>query len=431
MLDIRFIRDNAEAVQTAARQKGYDVDIEHLLKRDKERRETQTKVDELRQERNELSAKFKGHKPLEEELEKGRQIKTELAELEDHLRVLDIEVETLLKKVPNMPLSMVPIGASEDENVVIKTVGSKPEFDFEPRNHWDIALVRDWIDKERAAKVAGARFAYIKGGLVRLQWAMMNFAMDVLTDETIIKQLIEENNLNIRPKAFTPILPPAMIRTEVYEQTARLDGEEVTYKLADDDLWMNASAEHSLCPMYKDEIIDEQDLPIRYAGYTTAFRREAGTYGKDMEGIIRLHQFDKFEMQTFSTPETSLDEHYLMVAVQEYLMKQLELPYQVLEKCTADIGGPNAKGIDIEVWLPGQNKYRETHTADLITDYQTRRLQTRLRRDDESLEFAHTNDATAFSQRPLVGIIENNQTKDGEVRIPRVLQKYLGGKEIL
>jgi seryl-tRNA synthetase len=207
-----------------------------------------------------------------------------------------------------------------------------------------------------------------------------------------------------------------------------LNAQEQTYKLEDDDLWLNASAEHSMAPMYQGEVIDEAELPLRFAGYATSFRREAGTYGKDTEGIFRLHQFDKLEMESFTVGEQSLDEHLFMVAIQEYLMSQLELPYQVIMKCTADIGKPNARGVDINTWLPGQQKYRETHTADLITDYQTRRLQTRVRRTSGELELAHTNDATGFSQRPLVAILENYQQADGSVRVPAVLQKYYGGE---
>lgn len=431
MLDIRYIRQNQQKVQTAAEQKGYSVDVSRVVSLDEQRRELQTKADELRQERNELAKSLKQGKPSEEQLNRGRELKTDLAEVEDHLRIVEGEFTTVLKKIPNMPLDMVPVGASEDENVVIKTVGKKPVFDFEPKNHWQIGEARGWIDKERAAKVAGSRFAYVKGELVRLHFAVVQFAMDILGDEEKLKQIIADNNLQISSKPFVPVLPPAMVRTEVYDQTARLDGEAVTYKLSDDELWLNASAEHSLCPMYKDEIVPVAELPLRYVGYTTAFRREAGTYGKDMEGIFRMHQFDKLEMQSFSTPEDSLQEHLLLVAVQEYMMSQLELPYQVIEKCTADIGGPNAKGIDIDTWLPGQDKYRETHTADLMTDYQTRRLQTRLKRDNGSLELVHTNDATAFSQRPLIAIIENYQTADGRVRVPKVLQSYMGGRELL
>src|SRR5581483_11866572 len=210
----------------------------------------------------------------------------------------------------------------------------------------------------------GSRFAYIKGDLVRLQFAIVQFVLQTLGDERVIQKLIQENDLDLVAKPFTPVIPPAMLRTEPYEASARLNAEEVTYKVEQDDLWLNASAEHTLCTMYWNEILPEDQLPIRYIGYSTSFRREAGTYGKDTEGILRMHQFDKLEMEVFSNGETGLQEHLLLIAIQEYLMQQLGLPYQVLQKCTADIGKPNARGVDIEAWLPGQGAYRETHTAD-------------------------------------------------------------------
>ncbi|HUC20006.1 MAG TPA: aminoacyl--tRNA ligase-related protein, partial [Candidatus Polarisedimenticolaceae bacterium] len=285
----------------------------------------------------------------------------------------------------------------------------------------------DWIDKERAAKVSGSRFAYIKGSLVRLQFALMQYGLNVLTDETKLAEIAEAAGLKVSAKPFVPVLPPPMIRTDVYEATGRLNGAEVTYKLEDDDLWLNGSAEHSLCAMYQNEILPEADLPIRYVGYATSFRREAGTYGKDMEGIFRMHHFDKMEMESFTTADVGLDEHLFMIAIQEYLMQQLGLPYQVIMKSTADIGKPNARGVDINTWLPGQDKYRETHSADFISDYQTRALQTRVRRES-GVELAHTNDATAYAMgRTLIAIIENYQTKDGKVRVPDVLQPAYGG----
>lgn len=431
MIDIQYIRDNPEKVAEAAKQKGYNIDIPSLLAVDNDRRILMAQVEALRQRRNEIASSMKGGKPTPELIDEGKQIKLELASRETLLAEADAEWLTNLKKVPNMPLADVPIGASEDENVIAKTVGKLPEFDFEPKNHAEIAEAKGWIDKERAAKVAGSRFAYIKGDLVMLDWAMNMFVLSKLTDQAFITGLISKNNLNLSDKPFTPVQPPAVARTEVYEATGRLNKEEQTYKLEQDDLWLNASAEHVLAPMYLNEIIDEKDLPIRYVGQTTAFRREAGTYGKDMEGIFRLHQFNKLEMETFSIGDTSFDEHLLMVAIQEEIMQLLELPYRVVQKCTADIGGPNARGIDIDAWLPGQGKYRETHTADLITDYQTRRMQTRVRRAGGTIELAHTNDATALSQRPLIAIIENYQTIDGNVRVPKALQNYLGGKEII
>ncbi len=431
MLDIRYIREHAARVQEASEQKGYHPDITHLLQLDEERRELLGKVEELRKERNDVSSQAKQQKPNEQQITRGRALKTEIAELEDRLRVVDDEFIVLLKQVPNMPLDYVPVGTSEDGNVVAKTVGEQPRFDFDPKNHWEIALARDWIDKERAAKVAGARFAYVKGDLVRLHFALMSYGMDVLTDEAVLQRIIQENDLQVPHKPFTLVMPPAVARTDVYDATARLNKEEQTYKLADDDLWLNASAEHVMAPMYLGEILDEAQLPVRLVGYTTAFRREAGTYGKDTEGILRMHQFDKLEMESFTTAETGLEEHRFMIAIQEYLMQQLELPYRVLQKCTADIGGPNAAGVDLDTWLPGQQKYRETHTADYITDYQARRMQTRVRRESGELEFVHTNDATAFSQRPLIAIIENNQRADGTITVPRVLRPYLGGRESL
>jgi seryl-tRNA synthetase len=334
--------------------------------------------------------------------------------------------------VPNVALDSVPVGSSEDENVVIKTVGDKPQFDFVPKTHWEIAEARDWIDKERAAKIAGARFAYLKGSLVRLEMALWHYGMDVLSSSEVLRQIIDDNNLKgVSDKPFTPIIPPAVARTDVFQATGRLNREEQTYKLEDEDLWLNASAEHTMAPMYMNEILSEADLPLRLVGYTTAFRREAGTYGKDAEGIFRLHQFNKLEMESFTTAEDGLDEHLFMVAIQEYLMTQLGLPFQTLEKCTADIGRPNAKGVDINTWLPGQGAYRETHTADYITDYQARPMKTRVRRADGAVELVHTNDATVFSERPLVAIIENYQTVDNRVVVPEVLRPYMNGREII
>lgn len=433
MLDIRYIRENPERVKEFSKQKGYDIDVDHVLSLDRERRGLQQKADELRTERNSIADAMKksGGKPDPESIERGRVVKAELAEVEERFRVIDEEFVISLRAIPNAPLDSVPVGASEDENVVIKTVGEKPQFDFAPKNHAEIAEAKGWLDKERGAKIAGARFVYTKGDLVRLEFALMQFGMNVLSDETILQKIIDENNLNVSAKPFTPVLPPAVAKQAVYEATGRLNRQEQTYKLEDEDLWLNASAEHTISPMYLDEILPEAELPIRYVGYTTAFRREAGTYGKDTEGIFRLHQFNKLEMECFTTAETSLDEHLFQIAIEEYLMTQLELPYRVLEKCTADIGRPNAKGVDIETWFPGQDTYRETHSADHITDYQTRAMKTRVRRHDGTVELAQTNDATVFSQRPLAAILENHQTAEGDVRIPKVLRPYLGGREIL
>jgi len=432
MLDIRFVRENPELVQENARKKGYDVNIAHILDLDAQKRGLSQTVDELREKRNANAASMKGGKPSQEAIDEGRVIKQELAEKEAAFNEVDTEFLDLFKKVPNLATEDVPYGASEDGNVVSKTVGEPTSFDFEPRNHADIANERGWLDKERAAKVAGSRFAYLKGDLVKLQFALVQHVINTLSDQATIAKIATDAGIEISDMPFTPVLPPLMIRTELYDAMDRLEPRDDRYKLEDDDLWLQGSAEHVMGSMHANEIIDEADLPIRYLGYATSFRREAGTYGKDMEGILRMHQFDKLEMESFSTAENGLNEHFLMVAIQEYLLTSLELPYRVIQKCTADIGKPNARGIDMEAWLPGQSQYRETHTADYMTDYQSRRLQTRVRRASGDLELVHTNDATAFALgRAMIAIIENGQNADGTIKIPAVLRPYLGGKEVL
>lgn len=429
MLDIQLIRDNPELVAKKAKLKGYDVDTAQLVGFDKERHELLDQVEQLRRQRNDLAHQTKGSRPTDEQVARGRDIKEKLAGLEPKLEAIELELDKLLSRVPNLPLDDVPIGASEDDNVVVKEWGDKPQFDFEPKSHWQIGEAKNWIDKDRAAKVAGRRFVYLKGDLVLLEFALWQFALSQLTDESVIRKIVADNNLDVSSKPFTPVLPPAVAKEAVFKATGRLNKEEQTYKIEDDDLWLNASAEHTLAPMYLNEIINESDLPLRFVGYTTAFRREAGTYGKDTEGILRLHQFNKMEMETFSSPSRSLNEHLFLVAVQEYLMQSLGLPYQLMNKCTADIGFPNARGMDINVWLPGQGKYRETHTADYITDFQAQGMKTRVRQADGSVVLLHTNDATAYSERPLVAIIENFQTKEGNVKIPDALQPYMNGRK--
>lgn len=432
MIDIAFIRENAELVTTAAKNKNVDVDIVRLLQLDEQRRGQISAIEELRAQRNELSASTKGQRPSDEQIATGAKLKEDLTKHEADFETVDKEYQELLLSVPNIPTADTPVGKSEDENVVVKTVGKKPEFDFVPKTHSEIAEMHDWIDKPRAAKVAGSRFLYLKGSLVRLQFALVNWVMDQLQDEAVLAKIIKDNDLDLVPKAFTPVIPPMLVRTEAYQATARLNAEETTYKLADDDLWLNASAEHSLANMYMNETLPAEQLPIRYIGYATSFRREAGTYGKDMEGMFRNHQFDKLEMETFSTPETGLEEHYLMVGIQEYLLQQLGIHYQVLLKCTADIGIPNARGVDINSWLPGQDAYRETHTADFMGDYQARRAHTKFKSADGTARYVHNNDATALVlSRVPIAIMEQYQQADGSVRIPEVLRPYLGNKEVL
>ena len=431
MLDIRFIRDNAEAVQTAAKHKRCDVSIATLLQLDDERREAQRQVDELRQQRNEIAAKMKDGKPEPGLIEQGKAIKAKLSGLETRLSEVEERYTALLKQVPNMPHADVPVGLSEDENVEVKVVGDIPAFDFVPKNHYEVAEAKGWLDKERAAKVAGARFAYIMGDLVLLQQAIIQFVITSLTNPAVIKEIAEKAGLDVSTKPFIPVLPPLMIRTEPYDQMDRLQPSDDRYKIEGEELWLQGSAEHVLGSMHAGEIFDAKQLPLRYLGFATSFRKEAGTYGKDMEGLIRMHQFDKLEMESFTEAKDSYNEHLLFIAIQEWLLAQLKLPYHVLMKCTADIGKPNARGVDMEVWLPGQGKYRETHTADYMTDYQARRLMTRVRTDN-GVELIHTNDATAFALgRCMVAIIENYQTAEGDVVVPGVLRPYMNGREMI
>ena len=400
---------------------------------DDERKSLSQKIDTLRQERNQISAQMKNGKPDKALIERGKELKKELSDLESKLSEIEPEYLAKLKLVPNVPEDDVPVGLSEDDNEVAEVIGEPTKFDFEPKNHYEIGQARGWIDKERAAKVTGARFAYIKGDMVKLQMAIVNFVMNSLSDESVIKEIIEKNHLDgLSTKPFTLVLPPLMLRTEMYDAMDRLEPREDRYKIEGEELWLQGSAEHVLGSMHQGEIFQESELPVRYLGYATSFRQEAGTYGKDMEGIIRMHQFDKLEMESFSTKETSRKEHELFVAIQRWLIEQLRLPYRVIRKCTFDIGKPDARGIDMEVWLPGQNKYRETHTADYMTDYQSRRLNTRVRREDGEVELVHTNDATAFALgRIMIAVIENYQNEDMTIRIPEVLRKYMDGKETI
>lgn len=431
MIDIQLLRNDPELVKQKSAQKQVEIDVDRILRLDVERRELVQQVESIRQKRNEVSDKMKGGKPDQKLIDEGKQLKLESAHREDLLNKTESELNDLLISIPNIALDNVPIGETEEDNVVIKTVGEAPVFNFEPKPHWEIAEQRDLFDKERAAKVAGSRFVYLKGGIVRLQFALVQYVMDVLGDVEIIQKLIDENELKISAKPFTPILPPAILKTEPYVASARLNASEVTYKLEGDDLWLNASAEHTLCTMYWNEIIPNEELPIRYIGYSTSFRREAGTYGKDTEGIIRLHQFDKLEMEIFSTADSGLDEHKLQIALQEYLVQNLGIRYNFIQKSTADIGKPNASGIDIDCWFPGQKRFIETHTADYMTDYQARDLKIRTKIDDQT-EFLHTNDATAFAlSRILAAIIENYQNEDMSINVPEVLHNYMGGRKVI
>lgn len=432
MLDIQFIRDNTELVRKAIADKQSKVDLDLLLDIDRKRRDLLGRSEELAARRNELAKAQKGGKPTVEAINQGKQLKNDYEKLTDELDKIEAEYFELLYKVPNIPTADTPVGSSEADNQVVSSWGEKPKFDFTPRDHVSLGEDLGLIDLKRAAKVSGARFAYLMGGLVELQFGLMRWVLDVLTDSAALAEIAKVSQVDALPNPFVPMLPPVMLRTDSYAATARLKAEEVTYKLADDDLWLIGSAEHSMVAMFQGEKLDLSNGPKRFLGYSTSFRREAGSYGKDLHGILRMHHFDKLEMESFCSPADGLSEHKFFIAVQEYLMQQLGLHYQVVLKCTADMGDPNARGVDIEVWVPSQNTYRETHSADYMTDYQARRLKLRTTDATGQSEYVHTNDATAFAiGRTLIAIMEQYQQPDGSIAIPEVLQPYCANKKVI
>jgi seryl-tRNA synthetase len=432
MISLDDLRNRPDVYKKACIDKKYYVDIDRILVLDTLRKTSIPRIEEIRAERNAIADAMKGGKPDPALIATSKELKDALQREEESLEPIETELNALLKLVPNVPSTDTPIGTSEDDNVEVYTWGAVPAFAFTPKNHWELAQLHDWIDKDRASKVAGARFAYVKGPLVHLQLALMQYVMHTLSDTNVIAAICTEFKVDADAKPFTPVLPPYMIRTEVFDAMDRLEPREDRYKIEGEELWLQGSAEHVLGSMYMNETLAVASLPIRLLGYASSFRKEAGTYGKDMEGIIRMHQFDKLEMEIIATPEQGLNEHLLTVAIQEYLVRSLELPYRKLLKCTADIGKPNVRGVDIEVWFPGQSKYRETHTADYMTDYQSRRMKTKTKLVSGEIVFIHTIDATAFAiGRIMVGILENNQQADGTVRVPAVLQPYMGGMTVL
>lgn len=427
MLDIKFIRNNIEKVREAIKNKKVNLDLDKLLATDERRRHLLSESESLKAEQNKRS---KGpQSPVD--LEELKALKEKIKLIESELKCVEEDYETLMMMVPNIPTEDTPVGKDESGNKVLRKWGKIKNFDFKPKEHWELGADLDLIDSERAAKVSGTRFAYLKRGLVLVEFALIQYGLSVLTDEKLLKKIIKKAGLDIKSTPFIPVVPPVLIKPDVMQKMARLEPKEERYHIPSDDLYLIGSAEHTLGPMHMDETFKEEDLPVRYVGFSTAFRREAGSYGKDMKGILRVHQFDKLEMESFCLSENSIKEQDFFVAIQEYFFQELNIPYQVVAICTGDMGGPDARQIDIEAWMPGQNRYRETHTADLMTDYQARRLGIKVKRAGGT-EFVHMNDATALAlSRTPVAIMENYQTKKGTIEIPKVLRKYMGGmKEI-
>lgn len=429
MLDIKYIEENKEEVKKSCELRNIDCNIDKLLKLNDKRVKLLQEVEKLNSQKNQLNEQIKSaaDKDRSNIIGQGKGIKKGLAEKEPQLKKLEEDFLQMMDKVPNVLSGDVPIGKDDTENVVMRKVGEPTKFDFKPKDHVDLGQALGIIDIKTAAEVSGSRFSYIKGGAALMQFAITQFVFDVMTDSNTIGKLAKKVG-NPSDKPFVPVVPPVIIKGEVAKKMDRFDPIEDRYYLKKDEAMFTGSAEHSLGPMFMNKIIREKDLPLRFVGYSTAFRREAGTYGKDTRGIFRCHQFDKLEIESFTVFEGGLIEQDLIVAIQEHLVEQLGIPYQVVAISTGDIGKPDFRQIDIECWMPGQNKYRETHTSDYMTDFQARRLNTKVKRVNGKTEFVHMNDATAFAiGRTLIAILENYQEKDGSVKVPEILQKYMPG----
>ncbi|MBH1980264.1 serine--tRNA ligase [Candidatus Saccharibacteria bacterium] len=415
MLDIRFIRENPEKVQANAEQKGYrNLSVSSLLVLDESRRSLQQQVDVLREKRNANAAKMKGGKPAQELIDEGKQIKIELAEREEYLKKADEEFATQLNMFPNMTDADVPLGGEED-SVEIKQWG---EQSTGARDHLDYATERDWVDFERGAKVAGAKFYYLKGDLALLEQAITQYALNVLVG-----------------KGFTFMAVPHMVNARTMTGTGfapRSSDQSDEYAIDGEDLSLIATAEIPLTGYHADEILDESDLPLLYAGLSPCYRKEAGTYGKHTRGLFRVHQFNKLEMYAYALPEKSHAVHEQLLAIEEEIWQAMNVPYHVINIASGDLGAPAAKKFDIEYWSPVDGTYRELTSCSNCTDFQTRNLNIRVRRTDGTVEMVHSLNGTAVSlARSLVAVIEHNQREDGKLNVPEVLRPYMGGREVV
>ncbi len=412
MLDVKFIRENLELVEKSAKEKGYKIDIKKVLELDDERKKQLVQVEELRRQRNEIAAKMKGGKPAKELIEQGKKVKEELAGLEASLTEVEAEFRDALKSVPNIIFEDVPLGGEED-SVEIKNWGGKPK---EGVDHLDYALSRDWVDFERGAKVAGAKFYYLKNELALLENALVQFGM---------KKVLE--------KGFSYITVPDLVSSKVLEGTGfnpRTSDQSDEYFIEGEDLALIATAEIALTGYRMNEIIDEKDLPLLYAGYSACFRKEAGSAGKHTRGLFRVHQFNKLEMYVFCLPEKSKEMHEMILATEEEIWQELGIPYRVINIAAGDLGAPAAKKYDVEYWSPADQCYRELTSCSNCTDFQARNLNIRVRREDGTVEVLHTLNGTAVSlARTMVAVIENYAVAGGKLKVPEVLKPYLDGKE--
>jgi len=419
MLDMKMIRENPENIRKMLKDRDVQFDLDLLLDLDKKRRGMIISTDELRKKKNEMSVKISEAKKTGSEvtpiIQEMQLVSQELAKLEEVQHETELEYSKLALTIPNVLHESVPCG-DDSANKEIRKWGTIPQFDFEVKDHIDISENLNLLELERAAKTAGARFYYLKDDLVKLNQSLIQFGLDFLSE-----------------KGYTLSQPPYMINRKAMEGAVILDDfEDVIYKIEDQDLYLIGTSEHAMVSMYADEILDGNSLPSRYAAISPCFRKEAGAHGKDQKGIFRVHQFEKIEQFVFSKPEDSWKEHEKMIGITEEFFQKLEIPHKVVLLSSGDMGKISAKTYDLEVWMAGQNAYREVVSCSNCLDYQSRRLKIRFRdKTNEETQYAHTlNSTLVATERTMVAIIENFQTKDGHVNIPNVLQKYMGKKII-
>ena len=412
MLDVKFIRENLELVEKSAKEKGYKIDIRKVLELDDKRKVELVEVEELRRKRNEIAAKMKGGKPAPELIAEGKKLKDDLAGLEKDLTDIEGKLNNVLKTIPNVIFDDVPLG-DEKDSVEIKKWGENHKTGVD---HLDYAVSRDWVDLERGAKVAGAKFYYLKGELALLENALLQYGLSKVLEH-----------------GFTYMTVPDMVSSRVLEGCGfnpRSSEQSDEYFIEGEDLAMIATAEMPLTGYHMDEIIDEDDLPLFYAGYSACFRKEAGTYGKYTRGLFRVHQFNKLEMYVFCLPEQSKEMHEKILAIEEEIWQGLGIPYHVINVAAGDLGAPAAKKYDMEYWSPVNQKYQEITSCSNCTDFQARAVNCRVRRKDGTIQFVHTLNGTAIPlARALVAMLENYATQDGKLKVPEVLRPYLNNKE--
>jgi seryl-tRNA synthetase len=420
MLDIKFIRENKELVSEGAKKKHLDFDVESLLKADDKRRELISLIEKKRAEQNEVSDKIvKVSDPNQKSqmILEMQALKTELQKEEEELKEAMKEWQKLMVAVPNIPDVSVPEGADDKDNKEVKVWGDIPKFSFEPKSHIELMQQLGMLDLDRGAKVAGFRGYFLTGDGARLQFALWQFVNDFFN----------------KKGDFVPMIVPSLVRKEPFMGTGYLpQGEEDLYKTQDGD-YLSGTAEVPVMSFYSDEILEKKNLPTKILGFSPAYRREAGSHGRDTKGILRVHEFYKFEQVILceASHTESVKHHEEVTANAEEIMQALKLPYHVVVNCGGDLGLGQVKKYDIEAWLPSENTYRETHSASYFHDFQTRRLNIRYRDDDGKLRFVHSLNNTALSGRPLIMIVENYQEADGSIRVPDVLQPYMGGQKII